>query len=462
MNVINIVKAKKISQGEEGKLKFREKLATVITGATGTFHFQMMQMFLLFFYTDVMKISASYVAGLFLVVRIFDAIIAPVFGIVVDKVTTPWGKYKPWFAILGIPIAIFGWLTFTNFNLGSTGNLIYATITYIIYSIFGTIITVPGQAITAAVTKRIDERISMGQIGFLSIIIAAMIVSIGGQPLSKSLGFSKLMAIAAIVCILISIFQMITIKEKYIEVKKEDVKQPSFKEMVVAVFTNKTAVIVYITTLSMNLASGIRSAIMIYFFKYVFHNEGLMVVMGLVSVFPMILGVAFSGVITKRIGIKNSIIISIIVQIITGAAIILVPVSQTGVIIYIVLSVVSSIFAGISNPVMGTLLPAAMDYTEWKSGINVNAFMASLNGFVQTFATAISGAMAAGALSLIGYVPNAEQSSTAIFGLKILISIIPAAISVFQICIWWFDLTEEKQNQINKELAERRAATNNE
>lgn len=77
------------------KLTFGEKIAASVTGGTGTIHTQVIQLFMLYFYTDIMKISPAYVAGLFLVTRIAAAFLAPAFGIFVDRVTTPWGKYKP-------------------------------------------------------------------------------------------------------------------------------------------------------------------------------------------------------------------------------------------------------------------------------------------------------------------------------------------------------------------------------
>jgi Na+/melibiose symporter-like transporter len=103
------------------------------------------------------------------------------------------------------------------------------------------------------------------------------------------------------------------------------------------------------------------------------------------------------------------------------------------------------------------MMPAAIDYSEWKTGKNMNAFMGSFLGFLQTFATAISGAIAAGSLSVIGYVAGAaEQSSSTLLGFKVLMSIIPAAVTLLQLAVLWFDLSESKQVEITRELAERR------
>jgi Na+/melibiose symporter-like transporter len=215
---------------------------------------------------------------------------------------------------------------------------------------------------------------------------------------------------------------------------------------------------VYINNFATSMAHGIRSAIMLHYFKYFFHKEGLMVIFGLVSLFPNLIGIALSSKATKLLGIKTILMISVIVNITTMAAVIIVPSTQIGIILYLALTVISGFFIGIATPAQGTMMPAAMDYTEWKTGMNINAFMGSIGGFLSTAGNALSGAIAAGALAFVGYVPGAEQNSTTILGLKILMSIVPAFIIIFTISVLWFDITEEKQAQITKELAERRKA----
>lgn len=449
---------------EDRKLKFSEKVAVVIPGSLGLFHSQVIQMFLLFFYTDMMGISAAYAAGLFLFIRVFDAVAAPVFGIFIDKVNTPWGKYKPWLIGVAVFAAVFGWLTFTDFGLSGNAKLIYATITYFLYSTFKTLEIAPQMAIVPVVTKRIDDRMSMNQIGYFLMMISAMVASVAVQPLYKRLGggngakgFSIIMGTVAIITILIGVFQAFKIKERYVTQPKKEEKSISLKEMLTALLKNKTALIVYGYSLGINLANGFKATLAIYYYKYYFHNEGLVAIIGLVSMVPTLLGVALSRPVTKRIGIKNNLVIGSIINVISLAAVIAVPPTQVGLILFIALYVVAGLFSGISTPASGTMMPAAMDYTEWKTGKNINGFMGSLQGFLQTFSTAISGAVAAGCLSIIGYVSGAtQQSSSTILGIKILMSIVPAIIMLLTLVVVKFDLTEEKQAQITKELAERR------
>ncbi|GFP74683.1 MFS transporter [Clostridium fungisolvens] len=458
------MKSKEILQDENRKLTFLEKCVSASGGMTGTFFFQMIQMYLLFFYTDIFKVSPLYVAGLFLVVRIIDAFVTPLFGILVDRVTTPWGKYRPWFLIIGIPTAVFGFLTFTTVDLSSTGKIVYVTITYLVFSVCMAIAQAPGAAMTPAMTKRLDDRISLGTFNYIFVMIGAMFVSIGALPLINALGsgnqakgFSMLMGSVGIVAILLNFAQFAILKERFVIPRDKDAKY-SLKQIADSVLKNKTAIIGLVFIFILNLSNGLKSAIMIHYFKYFFHNEGLMVTMGIVGLIPTMLGVMLSGVITKKIGVRNNLVVGSLISIVTTVLVLFIPSTPNGMTVFIALSVIGALFGGITMPAQGTLMPAAMDYAEWKTGINSNAFMGSLQGFMQTFATAISGAIAAGALSIIGYVPNAEQSSTTLFGLKVLMSILPAVIYAFTLIVWKFDLTEEKQHQIAHELAERRKA----
>jgi len=463
MGVVNVTQSQPVASmpEEERKLSFREKVAATIGNMTGTMHNQIIATFLLFFYTDILEISPAYVAGLFLVARIIDAILVPVFGVFVDKVSTPWGKYVPYFAILGVPIAIFGWLTFTDFGLGANGNVIYVTATYLVYSILISIKYAPSNAVGPAITKRIDDRISMGQIGYIAIMLGALFASLAFQPLYKALGngndargFSLIMGLVGLVGILVSIFQVTSLKERYINPNNSQ-KTP-LKEMISAVFTNRSAVVLYIYVLALNLSNGIRTAIMIHYFKYFFNNEGLVVIYGAVSILPTFLGVMVSGPITRRFGIKINVLAASVVNVICMLSVMVIPDTKAGIIIFMALNAITAFFLGASTPAQGSMMPAAMDYTEWKTGKNVNGLMGSIQGFVQTLAMALAGSIAAWALHVVGYVPGVEQSSETIFGLKLLMGVLPAFVLLFTASILWFDISEEKQKQITKELAERR------
>jgi Na+/melibiose symporter and related transporters len=120
--------------GMDRKISLFEKMVYSSTNGIGTFYYMFIQMWLLYYYTDVLKISAAFIGVLFILVRTLDAFITPIFGVYVDRQNTRWGKYKPWMVICGISQCISAFFAFMPVNFGVTGNTVYAAITYIIFS----------------------------------------------------------------------------------------------------------------------------------------------------------------------------------------------------------------------------------------------------------------------------------------------------------------------------------------
>jgi GPH family glycoside/pentoside/hexuronide:cation symporter len=51
--------------------------------------------FLMFFLTDVAQISVAAVSLLFVIERVFGAVMDPVIGSLADRTRTKWGRYRP-------------------------------------------------------------------------------------------------------------------------------------------------------------------------------------------------------------------------------------------------------------------------------------------------------------------------------------------------------------------------------
>lgn len=99
--------------------------------------FMMVGTYITYFYTNILGISPAMAGLVFMVARLVDAFTDPLMGIIVDKTNTKIGKYRPWI-IAGAPfLGIMFVLLFTAPNFSMTGKVVYAFITYIIYSWHG-------------------------------------------------------------------------------------------------------------------------------------------------------------------------------------------------------------------------------------------------------------------------------------------------------------------------------------
>ena len=52
--------------------------------------------FVMYYYQDILGISAAFVGTILMIARVFDAVNDPFMGVVVAKTNTKWGRFRPW------------------------------------------------------------------------------------------------------------------------------------------------------------------------------------------------------------------------------------------------------------------------------------------------------------------------------------------------------------------------------
>ncbi len=114
------------------KLSFTEKSGYALGDMAANFVFQAMLALQLDFYTHTFGLTAAQAGTLFLVVGLGVACLNPVMGMIADRTTTKWGKFRPWLLWTAVPFGIIGVLTFTTPNISPAGKIIYAWTTYIL------------------------------------------------------------------------------------------------------------------------------------------------------------------------------------------------------------------------------------------------------------------------------------------------------------------------------------------
>ncbi|CAN0602199.1 unnamed protein product, partial [Ectocarpus sp. 12 AP-2014] len=139
-------------------LSFKEKLGYGLGDTASNFFFQVFNLFLLYYYTDIFGLSPAAVGFMFLVTKAIDAASDPIMGLIADRTETRWGKYRPYILFGAIPYGLCGYLMFLGPDLSDTGKLVYAYVTYTIMMLAYTVVNVPYSALMGVISPSSIER----------------------------------------------------------------------------------------------------------------------------------------------------------------------------------------------------------------------------------------------------------------------------------------------------------------
>jgi GPH family glycoside/pentoside/hexuronide:cation symporter len=159
-----------------GKLSIGEKLGYALGDGAANIAWRGVSTFLFIFYTDVFGLNPAAVGVLMLIARSGDGIIDILMGIVCDRTNSKYGKFRPWILWTAIPLGATLSLLFTTPNLSSTGKIIYAYTTYLIFFIIYTANNIPYGALMAVMTKDNKERTSLGSFRMVGAFTGGMLV----------------------------------------------------------------------------------------------------------------------------------------------------------------------------------------------------------------------------------------------------------------------------------------------
>jgi len=253
----------------------KKEMASYGIGAVGK---DMVYMFcasyILYYYQDILGVSAIAMGIILLAARVFDAFNDPIMGVVVAKTRTRWGKFRPWLFIGTLLNAVVLFLMFSAPPTLDGGGLVaYAAVTYVLWGVTYTMMDIPYWSMIPAFTEGGKERENMSTMArscagvgsaLVTIITMQCVYMLGkGNEYAGFKWFALIISILFFTAILITCFN---IREK----STVDVETVSVKQMFKALFQNDQAVTVVITIVLINTSVYITSNLVIYFFKYDF------------------------------------------------------------------------------------------------------------------------------------------------------------------------------------------------
>ena len=419
---------------------------------------QMMSLYLMFFYTDVVGLVAAQVGIMFLVTRLVDGIADVCMGLIIDKTESKWGKSRPWFLWGAIPFGILSIAPFYVPKIGLTGELIYAFITYLGLSLAYTVVGIPLSSILPSLTRDPQERTMLATVRMILAILGSTTVSICTLPLVKILGgdsrangFLWTMVIFAVSGTAMFIYTFFNVEEKY-TVRQEHM---TIKRAFSSLKGNTAWYIFAVNIVFLWGAHFLSQGTLIYYFTYNVGRPDLAVIAaGLTTLVP--LAGAFSVPLLARWLQKRT--VYMIACVINLAGIGLMILANAAIVPLMVGLVISVIGFGLLKTIYFSMQADPVDFGEWKTGISAPGMLSSVNGFITKVALAFSGMISGAMLSAAHYVPNQPQQKSALLAIKLNYLVIPAGLTIVSMIVMSFYHLDKIYPQIRADINTREKA----
>lgn len=371
--------------------------------------------FLMYYYTDTLRLAASDIALLLLVTRVIDAFADPAVGYLIDR--SGGQLVRPLLKWLAIPFGCIAFLVFLPVSADARINLAWAYISYLLFGLIYAGINTPYGVLQNIMTTDAQSRISLGafrmigcQLGTLtiySLTLPAVHWLGGGTSRENELvGFPIFMAMVGVVGAMLWFVTYGGCKVRYAPERE----RRTVMELLNALAANRPWLI---CTAAFSLSFVSLCAYLsfaIYYARYILHKDAefggyLLMLFTLCSLAGNV-GVSLPWL--ARIGRKTTLQAGYFLQALALAVIASFPGNLA---VFLPCFAVASMAAGFGSPLYYAMIADSIDHGTRTTGVRTAGMGYSLNSLLQKFFFGVTGALLAKFLSVGGYVPGAVEQN---------------------------------------------------
>lgn len=469
------------------KLSVLEKVGYSLGDLAANLVFQTLVTWIAYYYLNIYGLKPEHASMLTLIVGLVAAFaFNPVMGAIADRTNSKWGKFRPWILWTAVPLGVVSLLAFKTPSFAYQGKVIYAVVTYALLLLLYAANNLPYGALSGVITGDMKERNSLSSYRFVAVMFAQFFVQVfmynfiikaggGTDAESMKVGISKVMTVLAVIGTLMLVICFLTTRERIIPKPEQ---KSSLKEDLSDLFKNKPWLIMLTVTTLIFVTLALKGGSYVYYFEnYVdkteltaflepfkkflptFENDtslGLGVFNG-GGILVGLVGIMISPWFTNRYGKRNVFMASLFISTLFIIFFYFFPPKSIGVIF--AAQVLHGFFYGISTPVLWTMIADVADYSEWKNNRRATAIIFSAMMVGLKAGLSIGSSLIAWILGKYSYDPHSTggQATTAINGIKMLVSIYPAIPFLIAVTLLFFyEINKSKELQIEAELKQRR------
>ena len=423
--------------GEVNKVSW----VTTVGYGSGDFGFNLyfagLNLYLLYYYTDVLNIEPA-IAGLIIMLPvIWDGISDPLMGWVVTRTRSRFGKFRP-YILFGAPVMGLSFVGMFAAPIWFPDQVIVAClVTHMIFRTAYTIASVPYSSLAAALTHNSQERGIMAGVRMMAAMTGGIVTAATMLELASYFGDGDMrhgfVEVAIVYGLLSTVMMVIIFLTTSKEVTLTQAKTITNRQTFAFLRHNHAFWILCGASLVGVIGSAMGGKSIVYYIDYYAgHPDNVSSVLS-VGILGAATGIPLWTLVASRLSKRWVWVMGA-----SGAATV-----NLALYLFDVRAVETLTLLAFCNGAMGgavavmfwSMLPDTVEYGQWRSGVRDDGIVFGLSQLISKAGSGLGVGAIGLILSAIGYTAGAEQSNEALQGIRASSFLIPATASILSILI---------------------------
>lgn len=411
-------------------LRLREVVSYSLGDVGVNLYWAPLAVFLMSYLTDVVGLSMVEAGTLLAVMRTVSAFAEPAFAALADRTRTEYGRYRPWFLWLAVPLAASGLLLFSTANAPHDVHLIAAYVGLILMNLVYTAINVPYNALSGVITfdSRQREVLLSARYGiaFLSAVLITWLtpklVAFTG-PKDVALGWQFAMTIFGVVAIGIFVNLFLNTRERFS--LSADPRGNPLRD-ITDLFECPPWLVLFGLGIAVMTAYALHTASIPYFTKYVLGRPDLSMVFSMVFILGLAAGSALTSTLTRRV--ERRLLVSVMLGVFAMTSLGFYALSSGQLPLAYILQVLTGASLGVVSTITFAMTAETADHNAWRTGHRATAMTYSMINVGKKIAMAMVALVIAWAFSTHG--PATGASPQLVTNIRLTLGLAPAVLGV--------------------------------
>jgi len=427
-----------------GKLSLKTKLGFGICDLGGNLFFTIMGFYLLYYLTNRLGLGAGLAGTALMIGKIWDAVTDPIVGVLSDRTRSRWGRRKPWIFAGAILLFLSMIFMFRDPGLSDQKRLfLWAVVAYCLLNTAYTFVSIPYGALTPELTTDYHERSVLNGYRMVSAVLgtfvgAGAVLPLVGAFADPAAGWLVMAAVMGAVMAATALVTVAAVREPGASGGAAKPENASSVAEALDVLRKKPFLLALVPWALHITGVTVVQTSLVYYFQYVYRDReaflpALILLLAFALVFIPVWIRASRGIGKKHtynlgMGLFSASVLTFFFlgeRFGPGFA-------------YVVMAVAGIGFA-VQYAMPFAILPDVTEYDYAETGRRREGVYYGLWTFVSKLGQAFAVALSGWILSLSDFIPAADhQGSSAVFGIRLLSGLVPAAFCVAGIAVHWF------------------------